>query len=74
MTMTAAVECAVCGAKLFFDTRAPISPENEGWMELPVGEISVKMLTMGRNEIAPVCPNCRELYTRIAQNYDPFST
>ena len=71
--MTAAVECTLCGRKLFYDTRIPINPENEGWIEVPLHEVSVKACMEGRNARGPVCPNCLKTHAVIVEIYDPFS-
>lgn len=70
--MTAAVECAVCGGKLLFDTRNPITPENMGWMEIPVCEVSIMALMEQRAETTPICPRCLERHARMIRDYDPF--
>ena len=54
--MTAAVECAVCGGKLLFDTRNPITPENMRWMEIPACEVSIRALMEQRAEPPPDLP------------------
>lgn len=71
--MTAAVECALCGRKLYFDTRIPIKPEDEGWIEVPLHEVSVKAYMAGWNYRGPVCPDCLKTHAIIAEIYDPFS-
>lgn len=71
--MTAAVECAICGQKLFFDTRTPINPESMGWIEIPPCEISARAYMERRNNREPVCPLCLETHSMIAVMYDPFS-
>ena len=70
--MRAAVECAICGQKLFFDTRIPISPESAGWIEIPPCGVSAKAYMEGRNAYEPVCPRCLETHTMITRIFNPF--
>lgn len=70
--MTAAVECALCGGKIYFDTRNPVNPESAGWREIPVCEVSIKAQMERDRRVAPVCPKCLEFHARMIRDYDPF--
>lgn len=74
--MTATIECAVCGRKIFFDCRTPICPEADGWEEMPVCDASITARMDGRTEKAPVCPECLKFHVKImeavAKDYDPM--
>lgn len=72
--MTATIECAMCGRKIFFDCHTPICPENDGWREIPICEASVEAWLQRRTESMPVCPECLESQAKIRGmwNRDPI--
>lgn len=71
--MTAIIECGVCGTKIYFDSMYPIRPEDEGWKEVYLPEVSIAALMEGRRYKSPVCPKCLDFYAQLMSNYDYFS-
>ncbi len=68
--MTAIIECELCKARLYFDTRSHnISPEQEGWIEIYLPDVSLST----NKRTGTVCPECIGRIAKMFKDYDPIT-